>query len=303
MAISEATRPKRIADLLDPAFTARLDALDVLSHKVLRGRLHGERRSKRRGQSVEFADHRSYVAGDDLRFVDWNIYARLDQLFMKLFLEEQDLTVHILMDASASVSLPEPSKERYIKRLAAALGYVGLARNNRVSIAAFADGIVRQLSNIRGRAYIPQMAELLLGCACEGPSDFDRTCRQVVETRIGSGVVVVISDFLFKEGYETGLRRLLSREYELYVVQVLSPQEMDPTIAGDLKLVDVEDADSSEITVSAALLKYYKRNVAAYCNELKEFCIRRGAAYLAADSSGSVELMVLNYLRRIGLLR
>jgi uncharacterized protein (DUF58 family) len=294
---------RRLTDLLDPDFMARLDSLDVLSRKILQGKLQGERRSKRRGQSVEFADHRPYVVGDDLRFVDWNIYGRLEQLFLKLFLEEQDLTVHIAMDASASMSFGEPSKELFIKKLTAALGYVSLVNNNRVTISSFADGIKGQLPNMRGRNYLSQMAEFLLTADCDGPSHFNSACRQLVAGRIGTGIMIVLSDFFFKEGFDTGLRRLIGRQYDLYVIQVLSAQEFSPDISGDLKLIDIEDADDAEITISAALLKYYKRNLTAYCNDLKDFCARRGAAYVLVNSADSVESLVLNYLRRIRLLR
>jgi len=297
------TSRKRLTDLLDPEFMNRLDSLDVLSRKILQGKLQGERRSKRWGQSVEFADHRPYVAGDDLRFVDWNIYGRLEQLFLKLFIEEQDLTVHVLADASASMSMGDPSKEIFIKKLSAALGYVSLVNNNRVTVSLFGDGLAGQLANMRGRNYLHQMAELLLTMRCDGISDFETTCRQVVSRRIGSGVMIVLSDFLFKEGYDAGLRRLIGGKYDLYAIQVLSPQEFSPDFAGDLKLIDVEDADAAEVTVSAALAKYYKRNLAAYCNELKDFCTRRGAVYVLANSGDSVESLVLNYLRRIRLLR
>jgi uncharacterized protein (DUF58 family) len=294
---------KRLTDLLDPEFMSRLDSLDVLSRKILQGKLQGERRSKRRGQSVEFADHRPYVAGDDLRFVDWNIYGRLEQLFLKLFIEEQDLTVHIVADASASMSTGDPSKERFIKRLAAALGYVSLVNNNRLAVSFFADGVTNQLAHMRGRNYLHQMGEFLLTSECDGISNFDTSCRQLAAGRIGSGVMIVLSDFLFKEGYDSGLRRLIGRQYDLYVIQVLSAQELSPELTGDLKLVDIEDADAAEITVSGALLKYYKRNLTAYCNELKDFCTHRGAVYVLANSADSVESLVLNYLRRIRLLR
>lgn len=289
--------------MLDPEFMNRLDSLDVLSRKILQGKLQGERRSKRRGQSVEFADHRPYVAGDDLRFVDWNIYGRLEQLFLKLFIEEQDLTVHVVVDGSASMTVGEPSKELFIKKLAAALGYVSLVNNNRVSISVFGDGVVGQLANMRGRNYLHQMADFLLTAQCDGVSQFETACRQIASGRIGCGVMIVLSDFLFKEGYDSGLRRLIGRQYDLYVIQVLSAQELSPDFAGDLKLIDIEDADVAEITVSAALVKYYKRNVTAYCNELKDFCTRRGAVYALANSDDSVESLVLNYLRRIRLLR
>ena len=296
-------RRNKLTDLLDPVFMSRLDTLDVLSRKILQGKLQGERRSKRRGQSVEFADHRPYVAGDDLRFVDWNVYGRLEQLFLKLFLEEQDLTVHIVADASASMSFGEPSKELFIKKLTAALGYVSLVNNNRVTISFIADGVTVQLANMRGRNYLNNMAECLLTTDCDGFSNFDNSCRQIAAGRIGSGVMVVLSDFLFKEGYDSGLRRLIGRQYDLYAIQVLCPQELSPNLSGELKLIDIEDADAAEITVSAALSKYYKRNLTAYCNELKDFCTRRGAVYVLANSADSVESLVLNYLRRIRLLR
>ena len=296
-------RRKKLTDLLDPVFMSRLDTLDVMSRKILQGKLQGERRSKRRGQSVEFADHRPYVAGDDLRFVDWNVYGRLEQLFLKLFLEEQDLTVHIVADASASMSFGEPSKELFIKKLTAALGYVSLVNNNRVTISFIADGVTVQLANMRGRNYLNNMAECLLTTDCDGPSNFDSACRQLAAGRIGSGVMVVLSDFLFKEGYDSGLRRLIGRQYDLYAIQVLCPQELSPNLNGELKLIDIEDADAAEITVSSALSKYYKRNLTAYCNELKNYCTSRGAVYVLANSADSVESLVLNYLRRIRLLR
>ncbi len=297
------TSSKRLTDLLDPDFMARLDSLDVLSRKILQGKLQGERRSKRRGQSVEFADHRPYVVGDDLRFVDWNIYGRLDQLFLKLFLEEQDMTIHIAMDTSSSMRFGQPSKDVFMKKLTAALGYVSLVNNNRVTISSFADGISGQLQNMRGRNYLAQMAEFLLTTECNGVSRFESACRQLAAGRIGTGIMIVLSDFLFKDGFDAGLRRLLGRQYDLYVIQVLCAQELSPELTGDLKLIDVEDADVAEITVSSALLKYYKRNLTGYCNELKDFCTRRGATYVLVNSADSVESLVLNYLRRIRLLR
>jgi len=302
-AAATAHRPRRLIELLRPEFMARLDALDVVSKKILQGKLQGERRSKQRGQSVEFADHRPYVVGDDLRFVDWNIYGRLEQLFLKLFLEEQDLTVHILADVSASMKYGEPSKERFVRRLAAALGYVSLVNNNRLTISLFAEGLVSQLANMRGRNYVQRMAELLLVSPCQGLSRFDLACKQVASGRIGTGVMIVISDFMFKEGYESGLRRLIGHKYDLYVIQVLSPEELSPAIAGDLRLVDMEDGDAAEVTVGAALMEYYKRAVSSYCNELRDFCVRRGGVYVLVNSADSVERLVLNYLRQIRLLR
>src|SRR5437868_5941514 len=154
-----ASPPSRPSLLLDPAFMARLDQLDVMSRKLLAGKLKGERRSKRRGQSVEFADFRNYVIGDDLRFIDWNIYARLDKLFLKLFMEEEDLALYVLADVSKSCDYGKPHKADYIKKVAAALGYIGLVNYNRVSVVAMADGIVDSTGAMRGRRKVSQMIE------------------------------------------------------------------------------------------------------------------------------------------------
>jgi len=295
-------RTPRLTDLLDARFMARLDQLDVASRKILRGRAKGERQSKHRGQGVEFADHRQYVVGDDVRFLDWNIYGRLDQLFLKLFIEEQDLSLHILVDSSASTAMGDPPKDRMFRQLAAALAYVGLVNNNRVNLCTFADGVTGRLQNMRGRSYMGRMAEFLLTAKAGGPTDFDKACRQLTANRMGSGVTVVISDFFFKQGYESGLKRLVSDNYDLCVLQVLSPQERNPDLTGDLRLVDVEDADVSEVTMSRALLKYYERTLAAYCGMLKEFCVRRGAMYALTDSAQPVDQLVLEHLRRLRLV-
>lgn len=280
----------------------KLDTLDVLSRKILRGKLQGQRRSKRRGQSIEFADHRPYVVGDDLRFVDWNIYARLEQLFLKLFIEEQDLTVHVAVDISGSVSYGKPDKAVFIKKIAAALSYISLVNNNRLTLSTFRQGVVSQLKYMRGRNYLSQMADLLLDADCEGVTDFETVCKQLAASQVGTGIMIVISDFMFKEGYEAAMKRLFGRGYDVYAIQVLSPQEVEPELKGDLKLVDIEDADTAEVTISGALMKYYKKNLSAYCNELKDFCTRQGGHYVLAKSSDSVEHLVLNYLRRIRLL-
>src|SRR5436853_7920952 len=147
--------------LLTSEFMARHDQLDVRSRKLLAGKMKGERRSKRRGQSVEFADYRNYVIGDDLRFIDWNIYARLDKLFLKLFLEEEDLSLYVLLDVSKSCDYGEPNKAIYLKRVAAALGYIGLVNYNRVTIAAMADGIVADTGALRGRRRVAQMIDFV----------------------------------------------------------------------------------------------------------------------------------------------
>ncbi len=290
------------SSLLDPAFMARLDQLDVVSRKVLAGKMKGERRSKRRGQSVEFADYRNYVVGDDLRFIDWNIYARLDRLFLKLFLEEEDLALYVLLDVSKSCDYGDPNKAEYMKRVAAALGYIGLVNYNRVTIAAVADGVVADTGAMRGRRKVSQMIDFIGNLKPQGASHFTEAAKRFALQHRQKGVCVVLSDFFIKDGFENGLRYVAGGRYDLFAVQALSPQEIDPDLQGDLKLRDVEDDDMAEVSITQPLIKQYKANLNAYCLSLKEYVTRRGGTYLFTSTAVPFDTLVLNYLRERGLL-
>ena len=288
--------------LLDPAFMARLDQLDVMSRKLLAGKMKGERRSKRRGQSVEFADYRNYVIGDDLRFIDWNIYARLDRLFLKLFLEEEDLSLYVLIDVSKSCDFGNPHKAIYLKRVAAALGYIGLVNYNRVNVIAMADGIVAETGALRGRRRVGQMIDFVSKLTPTGPSHLAQACKRFALAHRQKGVLVVLSDFFDKGGYENGLRYVAGGKYDLFAVQVLSPQEIEPDLQGDLKLRDMEDDDMAEVSITQPLIKQYKANLNAYCLGLKDYVTRRGGTYLFTSTTVPFDTLVLNYLRERGLL-
>src|SRR5437879_4828772 len=253
--------PVKSDHLLDPSFMARLDQLDVMSRKLLAGKMKGERRSKRRGQSVEFADYRNYVIGDDLRFIDWNVYARLDRLFLKLFLEEEDLSLYILLDVSKSCDYGNPNKAMYLKQVAAALGYIGLVNYNRVTIAAMADGIVAETGGMRRRRRVAQMIDFVSKLRPTGASHFAESCTRFALANRHKGVCVVLSDFFVTEGFESGLRYVAGGKYDLFCVQALSPQEIEPELAGDLKLRDIEDDDLAEVSITQPLMKQYKANL------------------------------------------
>jgi uncharacterized protein (DUF58 family) len=288
--------------LLTSDFMNRLDKFDLLSRKMLAGKMKGERRSKRRGQSVEFADFRNYVMGDDLRFIDWNIYARLDKLFIKLFLEEEDLALYVLIDTSKSTDFGEPNKLMYMKRVAAALGYVGLVNYNRVSITAISNNVVADTGGMRGRRRVSGMLDFIDKLEPSGPSDFAVACKRFALTHRSKGVLVVLSDFFDKSGFENGLRYVSGGKYDTFAVQILSPQEIEPDITGDLKLKDVEDGDFAEVSITGPLLKKYKSNLNAYCLSLKDYITRRGGSYLFSSTSVPFETLVLNYLRERRLL-
>lgn len=332
------TRPASLEDLLDASLIARLSRLDLTSRKIFAGKLKGERRSKKRGESVEFADHRPYAIGDDLRHIDWNIFGRLDRLFLKLFLEEEDLSLHIIIDASDSADCGEPNKFLFMQRLAMALGYIGLINLNRVAITAIGGAssassegpdslpprgagdapvapdapvsspagsppALHTIRDLRGRRRTHDLARFLCSLQPAGGTRLPEQAKRIALARRGRGVMVVLSDFFMKEGYEDGLRLLVGRGYDLFAIQCLSPQEVEPDIAGDLRLVDVEDGDKAEVTISAPLLKKYKQNLAAYCDGLREFCARREITALTVRTDTPIDTLVLDYLRRRGLVR
>jgi uncharacterized protein (DUF58 family) len=289
--------------LLAPDFLARLEQLELVSRKIFLGRMKGERRSKRKGQSVEFADYRNYVIGDDLRFLDWNLFARLDRLFIRLFLEEEDLHFYLLIDNSLSMDFGTPSKLRYAKQVAAALGFIGLVNMDRVVIEAFNDRLVQSLPAARGRRSLWRMMDFLQKLEPAGPSDLRKALKTFSLKCSGKGIVVLLSDLMDKGGYEEALRYLVARQLDIYVIQILSQEEIEPEIVGDLRLVDIEDDDVAEITVSAPLLKRYKQNLAAYRGALHEFCTRRGVSYLFTSNQVPFDRLVLTYLRQRGLVK
>jgi uncharacterized protein (DUF58 family) len=292
----------RATELLDPQFMNKLDQLALVSRKIFAGKMRGERLSKRKGDSVEFADYRNYVVGDDLRFLDWNIFARLDKLFLKLFLQEEDLHVSLLIDTSKSMDWGEPNKGLYTRRIAAAIAYIGLVNFDRVSLYAYSNGMQYELAGVRGRRLMFKVVDFLTRVDYDGSSNLTATCKQFAIRHPQQGIVLVLSDFFEKGGYEDGLRFLLARRYDLYAVQVLCPEEIDPMLAGDLQLTDVEDDDVAEVTVSRALINRYKRNLEAYCGGLREFCARRGINYLFTGTEVPFDQIVLSYFRRRGLL-
>lgn len=289
--------------LLSPQLLAQLENMELVSRKVFRGRMKGERRSKRKGQSVEFADFRSYVHGDDLRFIDWNTYARLDKLFLKLYLEEEDLHFYALIDASTSMDFGEPSKLLYAKQLAAALGFIGLVRADRVKIETLSQP-ARQPGPIwRGRRSLWRMLDYLQHLEPGETTPLAQGVKNFCLRNSGKGIVVLISDLLDKAGFQDALRYLVAQQMDVYVIHVLSQEEIEPDVKGDLRLIDCEDSDIAEITVSAPLLKRYKQTLAAFIESAREFCTRRGMSYLLANNQVPVDQLIASYLRKRGLVR
>ena len=289
--------------LLSPELLAQLERLELVTRKIFRGRMKGERKSRRRGQSVEFADFRNYVPGDDLRFIDWNMYARLDRLFLKVFLEEEDLHFYALLDTSTSMDFGDPTKLHYAKQLAASLGFIGLCRGDRVKIDTLGQALTKPSPVLRGRANLWRMMKQLESVEAGDNTPLEDGIKNFCLRNSGKGILILITDLMDKSGYEAGLRYLLAQDLDVYVIHVLSGAEIEPDVKGDLKLVDCEDDDVAEITVSKPLLDRYQRTLAAFLDGARDFCTRRGIHYLMANTEIPVDQLVSSYLRKRGLVR
>ena len=283
--------------LLTPDVLRQLETLELVSRKVRAGRLRGDRLSKRKGRGAEFADFRAYAVGDDLRFLDWGLFARLERLFVRLFLEDEDLHVHLLLDVSRSMAFGSPDKLLFAKRVAAALGFVGLVNLDRVTISAFAANLLSRSPAYRGRAALSRLVAHLDALEPAAAGDFTRALKAVAPTLTGRGVVIVLSDFLDKGGLADGLRFLAARGLDTFAIQVLAPEEVEPSLTGDLRLTDAEDGGTAEVTVTAELLDRYRRTVAAFRGTLAATCNRLGITFLPATSDTRLDRLVLNLLK------
>lgn len=289
--------------LREPEFLRSLERLSLISRRAYAGTLKGEKKSTRRGTSVEFADYRDYVPGDDLRYLDWNAYGRLDKLLLKLFVEEEDLRVYLLVDRSTSMRFGDPPKFDYARQLTAALAYIALAGLDRVTLASFGGELDPGLRPLRGKGNVLRIFDALEQMAPDGGTEFGRSLSRFAAQHRTPGLCVVVSDFLTPTGYERGLTALLARKFDIVALQVLAPEELNPAVVGDLKLRDSETGEEREITVSDSLLRRYRSRAAEYCQALRQFCNGRGMHYLQAVTTQPVTDVIAESLRRLGLVK
>jgi len=308
-------------DLWDEAFLRKLERLALVSQRRRMGRLSGARRSPKRGSSVEFADYRNYTAGDDLRQLDWNIYARLEKLFVKLFEEEEDLTVHILLDASRSMDwnslavartleaegrpeLQTGGKFRYARRIAAALGYIALSDLDRVYLATLRGAAWQRLGPLHGRQRAISLLNYLERLQAEGDTGLNASLKSFAGRMRQPGLLYLISDLLSPDGCLDGIRALQSAGYEVNVIHLLDPAEVNPQLAltGDLTLRDIETGQRLDVSIEPGLVASYEEKFARWRDPIIQFCTRQAIPYLLATTDVPFEDMVLHYMRRRGLL-
>jgi len=308
------------SSLLTPELLRRLEQFQLLAARRAKSSAKGERRSRARGQSVEFADHRSYVPGDDFRHLDWNLFGRLDKLFLKLYEEERELPVRIFLDASESMTFGEPRKFDFARQVAAAIGYVALCGFDRVSVIPFPNAQGRTqaaaaennpgtsynqqsavegaLRSVRGKKSSMQFFQNLNTLNAAGSADFNEALRRGALEARHTGLAIVLSDFLDPAGYETGLTALVGRGFQVNVVQILAPEELTPSTFGDLRLVDSESGGLQEVTFGRYRMKAYQQTVQNFIQRLREFTTKRGINFFMAPSNMDLQDLLLKQLRK-----
>ncbi|MBT3223534.1 MAG: DUF58 domain-containing protein [Proteobacteria bacterium] len=284
--------------LLPPELLQRLAALTIRSRRRGSGVRAGERRSRRRGQSQEFADHRPYVPGDDLRFLDWHLYGRLDALWVKLFEEEEDRVVQVLLDCSASM---KGEKLDYARKLGAALAYVSLGRTDRVAVAGLSDKLAHYSPPRRGRGAAKAVFQTLELVTPAGETKLASALEQFPRQR-GTGIALLFTDFLYPEGPDVVLKRLLARGNEIHAFHIVAPVEIRPKLEGDFVLVDAESGAELAVTLDEAVLERYQATVLAWADEMETTCRRLGVGYTRVLTSVPIEDVVFRDLRRQGVV-
>lgn len=282
----------------DKDFIKKLEYLNIISKKLFSGKSKGEWRSRHYGSSVEFADYKNYTPGDDFRYIDWNVYGRLEQLFLKLFLEEEELNVYILIDISKSMDFGSPSKIDYARKIAAAFAYIGLAGFDKVSIYAFRDDIVSIFPATKGKSKIFSIFEFLERFDADGNTDLSAAAKKFTISTKRRGLVILISDFFDPMGYESAIKRFMYRKNEIYAIQVLSEEETTPEFIGDYELIDSESGEKINITLGEKGLKDYRAQLNLFCKNVENFCKKRGIYYILTSTDYPFEDLILKYFRQ-----
>lgn len=285
--------------LTDPAFISQLDALNLLARRVLRGSLQADRRTQRRGTGITFADYSQYNPGDDYRAIDWKIYARTDELLIKLFEVEEDTTVYILFDCSHSMK----SKFHYARKLAAALGYIALNGMDRVVVHGMAEKLSTIVNSARSRSQVFSFLRDLENAHTFGSDTDFTTCARTFQARHRKkGVVLVISDFLFPKGYAEGMKFLQWSGHDVFALQVHDQKDLDCPWLGDLEIQCVETEATQRVTISEKEAKMYRETIATWNDELRAECARRGVGLASTTSDVPFEVVIQSMLRKGGLV-
>src|SRR3954470_8047001 len=290
-------------DLFDDEFQRKLEYLAMVSKRVFSGAMRAERRTKKTGSGVEFADHREYAPGDDFRYLDWSAYQRFDRLLIRLFEEEEDLSIYFIVDTSSSMGFGDGEKLRQAKRLCAALAYVGLANLDRIAIVTATDEISGRMQSTRGKARIFRIFRFLKGVKAQGQTDLGEALKTFVAQHKRRGLAVLLTDLYDRAGLERGINVLRYAKFEPFVIHLVDPSEARPDLKGDVRVYDCETGEEREVTVTAKVLARYGVAFEEYLEEAKRFCTARQVSYFRADVNVPFDELILRVFRRGGFLR
>lgn len=304
----ETAAPVADDDLFDDEFQRKLEYLALVSRRVFAGRLRAERRTKKSGSGVEFADHRDYQPGDDFRTLDWSAYQRFEKLLVRLYEEEEDLAIYLILDTSGSMGFRAERGQRalkltYAKKVVAALAYVGLANLDRVSIATTSDRMLERMPETRGKSRIFKTFRFLRSVEAEGTTDLGDAMKSFVAQHKRRGLAVLVSDLYDPKGFERGVNVLRYNKFDPFVVHVVDPSEAKPRLQGDVLVYDCETGDDREVTVTSKVLERFAAAHAEYVAGIERFCATRQVPYVAASVEVPFDELILRVFRRGGFLR
>ena len=288
--------------LFDSDFLKKLEYLSLVSRRVFRGKLLAQRRTKQLGGGIEFADHREYTPGDDLRYLDWNVYARYGDLLLKRFQEEEDLHVYILLDASKSMDCGTPNKFDYARRIAAALAYIALADLDRVSIMAYADQPLDVLPLTRGKDRVLSILRFLENLKTKGEAtDLNSVAKSLVNRAQRTGLVVIISDLYDQAGFRSGVDLLRHRRFEPHVIQIHTAEEANPTFLGDIELDEIETGQRRKITITERKLKQYQQLFREFLATIETYCKTYSLSCTRSTTDLPFDELIMRMMRASGI--
>jgi len=293
------TRDPKTETFFDSEFLRKLERLHLVAKRLNWAGAKGEHAASRKGFSLEFSDYRRYQQGDDLRYVDWNIYRRLDRLLLKVFTSEEELNIYLLVDTSRSMAEGTPMKLDYARKVAAALGYIGLKNLDRVGGASFSMRLHTPLTLGRGRKQILNMFRFLNKLSSSGETNLRAALHSFANLFPHPGFVVIVSDLFDPAGWRAGLEELTAKRYQLLVIHIVDEQETRPELRGDVALVDVEGGRERKLFLDAALVRRYQIEIEAYFKEIETLCTSRGIDYLRTTTGVPFEEFVLQTLRQV----
>lgn len=287
--------------LFDNDFLTKLEYLSIVSRKVFRGQLMAQRRTMQMGGGIEFADHRQYTPGDDFRYLDWNLYARHDELLLKRFQEEEDLHVYLLLDCSRSMASGDGMKFDLARQVTAALAYIALADLDRISVFAFAGGVLNHFPLTRGKARILSLMEFLENLEAEGEAtNLAELSQQFVLRSPRRGLALVLSDLYDPDGFHKGLDILRHHKYEPNVIQFHNRDEANPQMLGDVELLDMESKDIRKMTITEKHLRSYREVFEKFLESLRQYCSNYGMGCTITGTEITFDKLVLNMMRASG---